>query len=267
MGGLIMRIALGRRAALSTLAVIGAIAAAGPAHAAGSIVINATGRASAAPELVRVTVGVTSICYESSRAAKDANATLANSILTALRTFASDPRDEVHATGGVNVRQTEYVFDGGSSRVLCENKWRATNTLTIKTANIDALPDLQDALLAAVDLSAVDPGQMAQTYGELSQPVFDIYPETSQRLRREAQIAAYDDARTQLETFQSRCALDDAQLTSIAPPEFSAFARGVNGEAMPAADSASTPVIPTDITVQASWRFEWSFTPSSDCKL
>jgi uncharacterized protein YggE len=241
-----------------------ALALAGTAQASGSIVINGKGQAAAVPELVRLTVSVTSLCYDTSRGAKDANAALANEALTALRNFASDPRDEVHASGGVNVRQTEYVYDGNESRVLCQNKWRATNTLTIETANMDGLPDLQDALLAAIDLSAVDPQIVAQTYAELGQPAFDLYPETTKRLRQEAQVAAYDDARSQFEAFQSRCAFVDPQLISITPPEYTVYPR-VDGEAMPSMDAGVTPIIPDDIAVNASYRFEWSFTPSANC--
>ena len=91
------------------------------------------------------------------------------------------------ATGGVNVRQTEYVANGTTTRTLCELKWRATNTLTIETSSMAALPDLQDSLLSSIDATVVDPTATAQTYAELTAPTFALRDATMHTLRAKAQ--------------------------------------------------------------------------------
>lgn len=245
------------------LALVPAVASA----ESGKIVIVGTGQAAAAPEVVRMSVYVTSICYETSRGAKDANAEVANRVLEILRNFASDPRDRITASGGVNLRQTEYAVVGTTTKTLCELKWRATNTLTIETGSIDGVPDLQDLLLASIDATVVDPDQAAQTYAELAQPSFSLRAETMKSLRATAQGAAYDDAKGQLDVFASRCAFQDARLTTISPPEYDAYPRK-DGDAMNSdMGGSATPIIPDDINVTATWRFEWAFTPSPSCPL
>lgn len=233
--------------------------------ASGSIVIIGSGEAATAPEVARLSVHVTSLCYDTSRGAKDANAVLANTVLALLRSFASDPLDRVTASGGANTRQTEYAAQGGTTRTLCEMKWRATNTLTISTGALDTLADLQDALLNSIDASAIDPQAVAQTYAELTQPDFSLRETTLRDLRAKAQTAAYDDAKAQFDVFASRCAFQDAQLTSISPPQYDVYPR-VDGRVLDTAAGGSTPIVPDDINVKASWRFEWSFTPTGSCR-
>jgi uncharacterized protein YggE len=239
-----------------------ALMASAPALA-GSIVVIGQGSATAAPEFTRLHIEVTSICYDTSRAAKDANAILANQLVTLLKTFAATAPDKVTAVGGYNDRQTEYTIVGNQTKTLCELKWRATNTLTIEMAAIDRLPDLQDQVLTAIDaVAGIDPDKVAQTYAELGRPAFSLYPESTVKLRKEAQLKAYDDAKQQFDAFSSRCAFQGPQLTNISPPEYSYYASR-DGAAIGA--DASTPIIPDEINVDARWRFEWSFTPAASC--
>ena len=230
----------------------------------GRLVVNGIGEVSAQPEMAQLEVTVTSMCYETSRAAKEANAQLAQKIVEKMQSFTVDPRDQVVATGGPNVRQTEVIPVGGENKILCERKWRASNHITLKFSRIDIVPDLQDALLEAVDqVSDVSPSGLAQTFAELGQPHFDVYPETSLRLKHEAQAKAYDDALGQFGVFKKRCSFADERLTYIAPPQYEVIPR-MRAMAAYAADSA-TPIIPDVVVYQAHWRFEWSYEAPLGC--
>lgn len=245
--------------------VLASAALAAPGFAAddGTITVIGQGRAAAAPEFTRVRIEVTSICYDTSRAAKDANAVLANQVLAVLRNFTADPLDKVVATGGVNVLRTETIYVGTEPKVLCEMKWRATNSLILETKSISMIPDIQDQVLAAVDASAANPNVVAQTYAELDQPSFHLREATLKSLKRTAQVEAYDDAHLQYQAFQDRCQFGDPRLTTIEPPEYSVYAR--KGGAAMVSDGTNTPIIPDDLAVDASWKFIWTFNPVAGC--
>lgn len=230
----------------------------------GRITIIGQGRAAAAPEYTRLRVEVTSICYDTSRAAKDANAQLANQALAVLRNFTDDPLDKVIATGGVNVLRTETIYVGTEPKVICEMKWRATNTLILETKSIDMLADIQDQVLAAVDARAINPDQTAQTFAELDQPSFHLRDATLKSLKRTAQTDAYDDAHLQFEAFRDRCQFGDPRLMTIEPPEYAVYARK-DGQPMAADSSGGTPILPDDLAVDATWKFVWSFAPAAGC--
>jgi len=231
----------------------------------GSLIVIGQGESSSLPEYAAVSVQVTSICYDSSRAAMSANAELANKILNVLNRYKKNARDEVVALGGMNVRQTETIYLGSASKVLCELKWRASNHLRIEMGSIADLPDLQDEILKVVDLATgVSPEQVAQTYAEIGQTSFQLYPETTKALRKEAQIKAYDDAKAQLDTFAKRCGLENLKLLSITPPEYRVAPK--YSDMGFAAASSRTPIVPDELSVSAVWRFEWSFNPTSGCR-
>jgi uncharacterized protein YggE len=226
----------------------------------GSITVVGNGEASSLPEYTSVSVTVTSICFDSSVGASNANAALANKLLQTLRKYASGARDKVTANPGANVRTSVTVPVGSSWKTVCTEKWKATNTLTVEMGTITDLPKLQDELLTTVDLAAPDPNQVAQTYAEVGQPFFHLYAETETKLRSEAETKAFADAQLQLKTFESLCDFQDTKLVQIAPPEYTVMPRAAG------ADIASgTPVIPDEIDVRASLTFQWSFEPTSDC--
>jgi uncharacterized protein YggE len=249
------------------LAALGLAAGAANAAAAdsarGTITIVGNGEASAAPEYTTLTVAVTSICYDTSVAAKNANAELATKLVTLLKTFAIAATDKVTASGGPNLRETESVPNGsGGYQTLCTLKWKATNELSLQMAAMDRLPELQDQLLAAVDQSAPASDKVAQTYAELGQPAYHLSAATETKLRGEAQVKAYADAKAQFDVFKSQCQFQDPELTTIAPPDYSIVARS-GGVDIPA--NAPTPLIPDELVESASWKFTWSFTPGPGC--
>jgi uncharacterized protein YggE len=232
---------------------------------AGTIALTGVGAASLSPEYVSYNVTITSICYDSSEEAAAANAKLAKAAIAVLEGFKKDSRDKVTATGGANVLQTETTNFGAESHVLCEMKWRSENRIEIQMTHIAELPELQDKLIATVGgASGVDSGTVTQTYAEVGRPEFRLFPETSRRLRGLAEGLAFDDAKAQLQVFQSRCSFLDLKLVTIMAPEYS-FAYMFAGELV--RESGDTPtVIPDELQVGASLRMEWSFTPSGDCR-
>jgi hypothetical protein len=230
----------------------------------GEITIVGRGQATAAPEMTRLKVEVTSICYETSREAKDANAKLANQVLEVLKKFQVADQGKLVATGGANVLRTETVYVGTEARVLCELKWRSTNTLILESPTLDQMPDLQDQILAVVDSRAINPQLAAQTFAEMDQPVFFLKTDTMNRLKKEAHTAAYDDGRLQFDAFNARCNFKDPTLSKILPPEYNVYGRR-GGDAIPADGADSTPIIPDDIAVDAAWTFVWTFIPGGGC--
>ncbi len=230
----------------------------------GRMVLSGAGEASAEPEMAQLDVTVTSMCYDSSREAKEANALLAQKIIESMRLFTSDERDEIIATGGPNSRQTEVIPDGSGYKTLCERKWRASNRISMRFARLAAVPDLQDSLLAALEHSgSMSADKVAQTFAELGEPHFDVYPETANRLKYDAQSKAYDDALGQFAVFKKRCPFTDERLVAISQPQYEVLPRmrvaGVY------AATTSTPVIPDEIVYRANWRFEWSYVAPLGC--
>ena len=231
----------------------------------GSIVLVGNGLASSAPEYLSLNIDVTSICYNTSHEAAEANAKIAQKIVTVLQSFRKGEHDLVTATGGANVRQTETTYVGRETKVLCELKWRSENHLRIDMARMEDLSDLQDKLFAELaGADVLDPNVVAQTFTEVGRPQFSLYPETSQKLRDKAQGLAFEDARTQFNGFAAHCSFADPQLISVSPPEFSMLPKRI--EATGGYASASAPVIPDELEVKVTLRLEWAFTPSSSCR-
>jgi len=229
----------------------------------GSIVLVGKGVSSSAPEFVSLSIKVSSICYQTSQDAQAANAKMANHIVKVLQTFKKDGRDKLTATGGANIRQTETTQIGSDSKVLCEMKWRSENHISLSIAKMDDLAELQDKIFSELNQSAeINPDQAEQTFAEISRPNFGLYPETSVKLRNLAQALALDDAKSQFDGLNARCAFVDPKLVSIMPPEFNYAMKSAGREAA----SYHSPVIPDAMEVYATLRMEWEFTPDSACK-
>lgn len=228
----------------------------------GSVTLEGRGSSSNAPEFVSLGVAVTSICYNSSTEAAQANSEIANRILAVFQNFKRNENDRITATGGANSLQTETTQVGAESKVLCEMKWRAENYLKIEMSNIEELPQLQDQVMAAVQgLGSIDPTQVAQTFSEFGRPEFHLYPKTAQKMRESAQVLAFDDAKSQLNALSTRCEFTNLRLTRLSPAEYS-YIYKLAGERMPVL-TTSTPVIPDELEVTATLRIEWAFDPVS----
>jgi len=237
---------------------------------AGNITITGTGQASAPPECATLSVAVTSICYDSSRDAEKANATLAQQIKTTLEKYKNRPGDEVTASGGANLRQTETEYetkDDGTTKtvVLCRNGWRSNNTLILKTSKLDSLPQIQDEVLALIDQVTVDTAKAARTTAAIAQPVFDVEAATRQKLRTEAQHKAWEDALQQFNDFNRDCHFVNPQLKAVMAPNYRVIPNYDRSVAAPAASTSATPIAPENIIVQSTWQFVMSFDGASIC--
>lgn len=246
---------------ISIIFLISGLARAFALDSTGTIEITGKGEMTAKPELFHLSVLVSSICYEKSRDAKEANALLATRLVSAAKGFARGERDKVTASGGTTVRQTEYIYPVGSSpKILCERGWRTSNSIGIEIADLAVVSELEEALLKEEESGAPNPAKVAQSFVELSSPNFLLYPETQKNMRLEAQKKAYVDAKTQLEAFKSSCVFKNLKLSKIFEPAFEM--RSKYGAAEKATE---IPLIPDMLSVEAVWKFTWEFDPASEC--
>lgn len=246
-----------------TLLILAFLATTAFSQERGRVVIVGTGEASHAPEYATLRMTVTSLCYETLREAKEANAALARDLLGILQRFAVDPRSRVTAVGGPSVRQNETISVRDQIKVLCQMKWRVTNTLKIETPALTTFGDLEDQLLVAIDQAApqgADPSKVAQSFADLSTPEFNVYDETLLSLRTTAQQKAFADAKGQFRVFAAACPLADVHLAKISPPR-----QEVRYQYARMGFDESSPLIPEQVSVKATWEFEWSFLANQEC--
>ena len=230
----------------------------------GTIELSGKGQAASLPEYALINVHVTSICYDTAQEAKNANASLANQLVKTLKEFARGSRDRVTTTGGHFVRQTEYFpSETGGNKILCSKKWRASNTLTLETASISDISKIQDEILSSSDrFMGSDPSKVEQSYAELMQPNFNLYPETYDQLKKKTYSQAYADAKNQLDAIKEGCSFINLQLKSIMPNFMHSSARE---SARAYSPSEETPVLPDEIVLKASWKFIWTFEQFNQC--
>lgn len=231
---------------------------------AGLIQVNGYGQASAEPEIVRIGVRIISRCNESSVAAKNANAALANQVIDLLKKYApedsvNDPAFRIIASPGANIRQTESEGYGEHLKIICEQKWRASEWISVAMKKLDSLPALQDDLLLAVDAAATV--GVAQTWAEIDAPIFDLLPATWERIKAEAQANALASARKKVAIFDSACTFTGMRLIKASDPKFTE-AR-VYDKVAYARASSETPVMPNLIEVSSSWDFVWAYDKAS----
>lgn len=225
----------------------------------GSIEIIGRGSVEKAPEFAELQIRVMSICYAKPTEAQNQNAHLSNQIVAILKGYVRTEKDQVIATGGHTIRQTEYTADDdGRSKVLCERKWRTTNTLILQTESMDSISQIQEKVLETVAaVEGVDVTSHEQTYAELGEPSFSVFPETYSLMKKEAQSKAWSDASSQFQVFLNQCKLENVKLAQISQPEYMRLAKSV-----PNPGGETAPIIPDAVSVFATWRFVWSFDPT-----
>jgi hypothetical protein len=225
----------------------------------GSVEILGRGTVEKAPEFVEMQVRVTSLCYEKPLLAQEENAKLSNKILEVMKAYVRTDKDKLLASGGHTVRQTEYTSDAdGQSKILCEQKWRTSNMLTLQTEDMVSAAKIQEKILETlVEEEGMNAGEKQQTYAELEQPSFAVYPWTYSAMKKEAQAKAWGDAFGQFKGFLEQCKLQNAKLAKISEPEYFGLAKSA-----PLSEEVGTPIIPDSISVSANWKFVWSFDPT-----
>jgi len=232
---------------------------------AGTIQITGQGEASLPPDIFTIQVTVNSVCYDSTKQAKTANAEIANQIIPLAKKYLRDTKDNLTTHPGGFIRETEYIPTGdGHSRILCERKWKTWNTISMTLHDITILPELQDELVGFLaSIEALKPDTQAQTFAQLSSPDFLLTPENQMKLRKESQQAALQDAKDQFSNFDANCRFSSPKLNSVTPPNFNTVVR--YGAKLADLEEDSTPVIPEKITVTAVWNFIWEFESALGC--
>lgn len=230
---------------------------------AGTIQITATGQASQQPDFAVVPVTVNSKCYKTSTEAKNANAALAAEVRKVMEPIAEQARkaglkDPFTEVGGQFVRQTEVEYtetDQGKSKkeVLCVNGWRTSKTLSVKVKNVEALPEIQDAILTVVDKRSEQQAfKGPQTWADSSAPFPAVTPENAKALELKAMKDAKANAYRQLSVLVEECNLVNPSLRSVAPP-------GIEGPGpMRARAEAAAAPAPGGGHAQSSFTFEQS---------
>lgn len=232
---------------------------------AGTIQITGQGEASLPPDMFKIEVAINSVCYESTKQAKIANAEIANKVVPLAQKYVRNPMDKLTTHPGGFIRETEYIpTEDGHSRILCERKWKTWNKITLTLHDISSLPELQDELVSFLaPIEALKPDHQEQTFAQLTSPEFLLTTENQIKLRRESQQAALDDAKDQFHNFDANCHFNLAKLSSVTTPNFNTVIR--YGAKMANAELDSTPVIPENITVTAVWNFVWEFESAPGC--
>jgi len=225
----------------------------------GSVEILGRGTVEKAPEFVEMQVRVTSVCYDKPVLAQEDNTKLANRILEVMKAYVRTEKDKVLASGGHTVRQTEYTSDDdGQSKILCEQKWRTNNVLTLQTEDMASAAKIQEKIVETLAAEeGVHQGEKQQTYAELEQPAFAVYPASYSEMKKEAQAKAWFDALGQFKGFLEQCKLQNVRLAKISEPEYFGLAKSA-----PLNEEVGGPIIPDSISVSANWKFVWTFDPT-----
>ncbi len=225
----------------------------------GSVEITGRGSVSRAPEFSEIQVVVVSICYSKPTEAQKNNSELSRNILEVLKPYVRSEQDKLTASGGHTLRQNEYTaHDDGTSKLLCEGGWRTSNTLTLQTNDLESVSLIQEKVVGLIGAEESSLGSQAQTFAELQQPFFSVYPLTYEQMKKEAQRNAWSDAKSQFQVFLEECKLENVKLSQISQPEYFALAK-----ASPGSREGSVPIIPDAISVNANWRFTWTFDPTA----
>lgn len=231
----------------------------------GTVSIVGNGEASLPPNEYTMDLTVTSVCYPTTKNAKSANSQLANQIIDLTRSYMDSADDELHTIPGGFVRTTEYLpSENDRSKILCENRWRTWNTIRLTLHHLERLPEIQDELVAFLSpMESINPEKAEQTYIQISSPHFGLKEDNFVKLKQEAQIAALQDAKNQLDNFSDRCNFKSLNLMSVAPPSFDSIVR--YGAKSVSTGESSTPVIPEEIIVTSTWNFVWHFDSAPQC--
>jgi uncharacterized protein YggE len=130
--------------------------------------------------------------------------------------------------------------------------------LTLRTNDLESVSTIQEKVLQAMSLSeGINTEEKQQTYAEMSQPEFFVYPETYSKMRTDAQSKAWQDASGQFQVFLNQCKLQNVRLAEISQPEYFRLAK-----AAPMDGETGTPIIPDSVSVYATWKFRWIFDPT-----
>jgi uncharacterized protein YggE len=231
----------------------------------GQIQIIGQGEASAPPDQFQIEAKVIGICYDSIQQAKTSTADIANQIVSLETKYLRDSQDKITTHPGGFIRDTETIPTGDNhSKVLCERKWKTWNTIRIVMHDRQSLVDIQNDLVAFIaPIESLQPQKVEQCFVQLSSPAFGLKESSQLKLRKMAQTEAFKDAKEQFANFDANCHFRGAKLTSLNPPNFSSVMRYASKAA--SAPESSTPMLPENISISATWNFTWDFELAPGC--
>lgn len=102
---------------------------------------------------------VTSLCFDSSQEAKDANESITQGVLSAMDSAAVEGRDHFSVNHSTNIFSFETIVVDGAAQDLCELKWRTSTKIVFDSPSIEALQDLR----ALLEENGIDATLTAQT--------------------------------------------------------------------------------------------------------
>jgi len=211
----------------------------------GGITVSGEGVVRAAPDRADLALGVSVQRARSEEARRDAAAAV-EAMLAALRSAGVEQRDI--QTRRLSITP-EYDYEKGKQR---PRGYRARNALSVIVRDIDRVGEIVDAALAAAGDAAIMEG-------------LDLDIHDREGLQAQALVAAMSDARRKAEV-----------LAEVAGARLGAVTRIVEGRegwqpeprfAMFTAQAelrAETPVVPGEVSVQASVTVTWAIDPGSD---
>jgi hypothetical protein len=227
-------------AALLSAAVLAPAGAQGPAPA--TITVTGEGSVDVAPDEATLSAGVETRA-DSAEAALAENSERMREVIAALD--AAGVPERAIRTSGLSVFP---VREGGAGRERAEvESFRAVNTVTVTTGDLDRLGTLMDALV----------GSGANRLGQLSFGLSDPAEATA-----EARRAAVAEAVTAAETFAA--AAGHALGPLVALDSGGGARPGPHMRALALESSPGVPVAPGETTVTASVTMTWRLAPSAE---
>lgn len=202
------------------------------------ITTTGTGTVRIAPDVARVSIGVT-VLEREVEAARTAAATALTAVITALK---------AHGVGDADLRTSrlalapEYDYNGGKQK---RRGYRASHDLLVLLRDIDRAS-------AAVDAASAAGGEAVAIHGlsfELDDPV---------SAQRQALAAAYADARARAETLAHAAGVSLGAPISIEERTASAPSPYPVARMAMMAESAPTPIAPGESEVTANVAVTWA---------
>jgi uncharacterized protein YggE len=192
---------------------------------AGEAVVQGTGRVSAKPDYVTVTINVSAECYGTPAEASSAADSLASSVFTFLKgriNTNEGAQDDLISNGGYTQPYERYTTDeNGRSKRECKDTFQKQNAITLKSSNIEGFSKLFDEIQSMVygQFAAKGDGQ-STVYATINQPTTHLFHATKDAAEKLARAKAVQNAVEQFEAmFIEQCAVTSYQITGLGEPE------------------------------------------------
>ncbi|SDZ86964.1 SIMPL domain-containing protein [Microbulbifer marinus] len=227
---------------ISTIALLALLATAcggdrAPAERGTLVSISASGEASKAPDIARISAGVVTEAEDSEKAMRD-NAEQMDKLLKAIKKAGIDDKDV--QTSGISL-SPRYDYQQGRKPQI--TGYMARNTVSIKVREMEKLGDVLD------DLAAAGANQINGPSLEIGEP---------EPVMAEARKQALEKAQARAEDYAKSLDMKVRRIVSVSESGNVGIPRPMMRAEMAAKDSAGTPVAPgeTTLTVNLDLVFE-----------